>query len=400
MTLTILRISLQRLWNNKQELMLLFVVPIVFFSIFALIFSRGVGSTVAQVKVSFIDDDQSEISKEVISAACEHAEIIPVTGVGKTTPDLGIDRLARLLMNEFDAEVVVYIPNGFTSQSRENPHLSIQLYNEGTNPLGHRLVQASMAESIAMRLSEESLDRLPPDPNSPVTHASHTVSRRRPAVDSNAQVFEAINAFAADKPQPKIAMYAAGIAVMFLLFAAGGAGASLLEEKEAGTLERLLTSKVTLGQLLGGKWLTIFVTGLTQLTIMFAWGQLVFDVDLLGHLPGFAVMASATAAASASFAIFLATVSRSRQQLHGISIVLVLSMSAVGGSMVPRYIMSDTMRELGKYTFNGWALDGFQKVFWYDLPLKAIQAEVCVLLIITLSLGLIARLLANRWSLA
>ena len=73
-------------------------------------------------------------------------------------------------------------------------------------------------------------------------------------------------------------------------------------------------------------------------------------------------------------------------------------MSAVGGSMVPRYVMSESMKQLGKFTFNGWALDGFQKIFWYDLPLSAIRAEVGVLVAITLMLGLAARLLAQRWS--
>ena len=68
--------------------------------------------------------------------------------------------------------------------------------------------------------------------------------------------------------------------------------------------------------------------------------------------------------------------------------------------MVPRYVMSDTMRGLGKFTFNGWALDGFQKIFWYDLPLNAIRVELCVLLGISLALGLLARLLAQRWSVA
>ena len=58
------------------------------------------------------------------------------------------------------------------------------------------------------------------------------------------------------------------------------------------------------------------------------------------------------------------------------------------------------MKQLGKFTFNGWALDGFQKVFWYDLPLSEIRSEVLVLLAISLLLGLVASLLARRWSIA
>lgn len=152
------------------------------------------------------------------------------------------------------------------------------------------------------------------------------------------QVFESIDAFANNKHQPKVALAAAGIAVMFLLFSANGAGASLLEEREAGTLAHLLSSRLTLTQLLAGKWVYISLLGGTQLCVMFVWGALIFRLDLLGHLPGFLAMTVTTSAACASFALFLASACKSRQQLHGVSIILVLTMSAVGGSIVHVYV--------------------------------------------------------------
>ncbi len=404
---TVCKISILRLWNNKQELALAFVVPMIFFSIFALVFSRGVGQSVSQVRVAFIDDDRSLESLAVMRDACTHSEIKVVTGVGRTSVDWPIEKLSRLLISRCKVEVVVHIPHGFTTQDADHPTLSIHLFNEGVNPIGHRLVQASLAESIAMQLSTMSLAAAKRD-DSPVVFASASKSSElnsepkpatlnKPAGLEEPSVFKSVNAFASNKHQPKVAMVAAGIAVMFLLFSANSAGASLLEEHEAGTFGRLLSSRLTLNQLLIGKWLYMTGLGCTQLLAMFAWGQLVFEVDLIGHFAGFAAMTFATSAACASFALFLASLCKSRQQLHGVSVVLVLTMSAVGGSMVPRYIMSDSMKQLGKFTFNGWALDGFQKVFWYDLPLSAIRLEVFILLAITLLLGLVASLMAQRW---
>lgn len=413
---TVCYISMMRLWNNRQELVLAFIVPVLFFSIFALIFSRGVGQTVSRVRVSFVDDDRTPESLAIIQAACQHPEIQAVTKVGRSTNQWPIDRLSRWLICQRKVEVVVHIPAGFTTQAPDNPTLSIALHNEGLNPIGHRLVQASLAEAIAMQFAEAGVEQsqtsrpavslavattatlLPPNPQPNAQRNSQTTHNDSGPLEPT--VFKSIDAFAGSKRQPKVAMYAAGIAVMFLLFSANGVGASLLEEREAGTLGRLLGSRLNLSQLLLGKWLYITGLGCAQLIVMFAWGELVFQVGLREHLLGFAVMTCATSAACASFALFLAAVCRSRQQLHGISVVLVLSMSAVGGSMVPRYVMSDTMRGLGKFTFNGWALDGFQKIFWYDLPLNAIRVELCVLLGISLALGLLARLLAQRWSVA
>ncbi len=409
---TVCEISILRLWNNKQELALAFVLPMLFFSIFALVFSRGVGQSVSQVRVAFIDDERSPESLGVIRDACSHSEINQVAGVGHTSEEWPIEKLARVLISHRDVEVVIHIPTGFTAQDPDAPTLSIGLFNEGINPIAHRIVQASLAESIAMQLAETNLAaskaNRPPvtfasaskSIGTPTRHATAAQSDLTESTSAEPAVFKSINAFASNKHQPKVAMVAAGIAVMFLLFSANGTGANLLEEREAGTLGRLLSSRLTLNELLLGKWLYMTGLGCAQLFLMFSWGQLVFQVDLMGHLVGFAAMTLATSAACASFALFLAAVCRSRQQLHGVSVVLVLTMSAVGGSMVPRYIMSDTMKRLGKFTFNGWALDGFQKVFWYELPLSSIRLELFILMAISLALGLSASLLARRWSVA
>ena len=130
---------------------------------------------------------------------------------------------------------------------------------------------------------------------------------------------------------------------------------------------------------------------------MFAWAQLVFGVDLIGHLDGFLIMTLVTALAASSFGLFLATACRTRGQLSGISVVLVLTMSALGGSMVPRYVMSESLQQYGLCTFNAWALDGFDKVFWRELPVEALAPQLAVLLVSGIVMLLAARVLAIRW---
>src|SRR6185503_15728124 len=145
-----------------------------------------------------------------------------------------------------------------------------------------------------------------------------------------------------------VSFYAAGIGVMFLLFSVSGASGSLLDEVDTG------------------KWLFISLLGMLQLTVMFLWGRLAFGLDLFHHLPGFVVMTAFTAAAAAGFGLMLATLARTRAQLSGMSTIVILTMSSLGGSMFPRFLMSETMQKLGLLTFNAWALDGYLKVFWRD----------------------------------
>jgi len=109
------------------------------------------------------------------------------------------------------------------------------------------------------------------------------------------------------------------------------------------------------------------------------------------------VMSVVTAAAAAAFGLVLATISRSRAQLSGISTIIILAMSAVGGSMFPRFLMTDTMQKMGLVTFNAWALDGYIKVFWRDARVLELWPQVLVLVGLTAVFLFAARMFARRW---
>jgi ABC-2 type transport system permease protein len=194
-----------------------------------------------------------------------------------------------------------------------------------------------------------------------------------------------------------VSFYAAGIGVIFLLFSCAGAGGTLLEEEESGTLDRLIGSRAGMTGVLVGKWVFLIIMGVLQLTVMFSWGALMFGLPLLSHLPGFFIVTVFTAAAAAGFGLVLATVSRSRAQLSGLSTIVILAMSAIGGSMFPRFLMSETMQQFGLVTFNAWALDAYLKVFWREVPLWQLWPQLAVLGTLALVFLGTSRLLARRW---
>ena len=187
---------------------------------------------------------------------------------------------------------------------------------------------------------------------------------------------------------------------MFLLFSVSGAGGTLLDEVDSGTLDRVLSTRVGMGGFLLGKWLFLALMGVLQLTVMFLWGRIAFGLDLFSHLPGFFVMTIVTAAAAAGFGLMLATLARTRAQLSGMSTIIILTMSALGGSMFPRFLMSESMQKFGLVTFNAWALDGYLKVFWRDAPVWQLWPQVLVLTTLALVFMALARLFARRWETA
>jgi ABC-2 type transport system permease protein len=200
-----------------------------------------------------------------------------------------------------------------------------------------------------------------------------------------------------NKRNPMVSFYAAAIGVMFLLFTASGSAGSLLDEADSGTLERVLSSRVTMTKLLAGKLAFNTLLAFTQLTVMFLWAWAVFKVDFFSHLPGFAVMGLCTAFAVAAFGMVLASACQTRAQLGALSTLLILTMSAIGGSMFPRFLMPEAIQKAGLFTINAWAIDGFTKVFWRDLPVEDLWQQVSVLLAVGVVLFVVARRIARRW---
>jgi ABC-2 type transport system permease protein len=203
-----------------------------------------------------------------------------------------------------------------------------------------------------------------------------------------------------NKKSPMISFYAAAIGVMFLLFTASGSAGALLDEAESGTLERVLSTRVTMTKLLAGKLVFNTLLAFVQLVAMFLWGWAAFKLDFFSHLPGFAVMGLCTAFAVAAFGMLLASLCHTRAQLGALSTLVILIMSSIGGSMFPRFLMPESMQKAGLLTINAWAIDGFTKVFWRDLPVTALWPQVSVLLGIGVVLFVVARRIARRWEYA
>jgi ABC-2 type transport system permease protein len=137
---------------------------------------------------------------------------------------------------------------------------------------------------------------------------------------------------------------------------------------------------VSLATLLAGKLVYLCTLGIAQLIVMFVWGAVVFKLELMSHLAGFAIMALATAVACSAFGLLLASIARTRQQLGAITTLTVLSLSALGGSMFPRFLMPEAMQKAGLVLFNAWAIEGFTRVFWRDEPLQSLIVPTLVLL--------------------
>lgn len=184
----------------------------------------------------------------------------------------------------------------------------------------------------------------------------------------------------------------AGTAIMMLLFSVAGMGASLLDEKQEGTLKKLLYSPMHPNNILFGKMISANVISILQLSIMFIYAKLCFGLDLISHLPSLILMIIFTAYACSSFGVFLASFAKSRQQVQGLSTLIVLIMSCIGGSMVPIFMMPAFMQKVSVISVNYWGIQGFYDIFWRLLPITdtTFLSRILVLFLIGSTLNLLA----------
>jgi len=425
----IIKTSLTSLRRDRGALALSFVLPIVFFTIFAVIFG-GRHDTTPKITVLVVDEDHSAASQRLIRGLKDEGSLRVFS---RPAPKNGIEQpeytaaTAEAAVRAGDAPVALVIPSGFgqspISFGEDRNRVAIQLLKDSSDMVASQMI-AGMLQKVAMtsmpdvmaeqgtRMIDQYSGGLTAEQRKRMDQAlnflrGEQASTSSAGAQSSSNPFEggiiavkARDVVGENKNNPMVSFYAAAIGVMFLLFTSSGAAGALLDEAESGTLDRVLSSRVTMTSLLAGKICYNTLLAFVQLVVMFLWGWAVFKLDLWSHIPGFVIMGVSTALAVAAFGMLLASACKTRAQLGALSTLVILIMSSVGGSMFPRFLMPEAMQKAGLLTINAWAIDGFTKVFWRDEPLTHLWPQVTVLLVTAATLFLIARRLSRRWEYA
>ena len=423
--MTLLRVSWTNLKRDRVAQALTFALPILFFSIFAMVFGNQGNASTSKIRVAAVDEDGSEFSRRVVHGLLNETALRVRTTVDPEGKGAPLDReAAKALVKSGDVPVAIVLPKGLGAtaaafgRNEDAPHIQlfVDVSDQIAPPMVGGLLQKiamTSAPDIMMQGGIKEFERyagaLTPAQRTAVQSWIPQLRQESRTIASQSNGNATLMGIGIDtvdvmrnkgNSESLISFYAAGIGVMFLLFSVSGASGTLLDEMDTGTLDRVLSTRVGMTGLLAGKWVFISLLGMLQLTVMFLWGRFMFGLDLFHHLPGFIVMTVFTAGAAAGFGLLLATIARTRAQLSGMGTIIILTMSSLGGSMFPRFLMSETMQKFGLLTFNAWALDGYLKVFWRDAPVWQLWPQVLVLAVIAAIFLTLARTFARRWETA
>jgi ABC-2 type transport system permease protein len=156
--------------------------------------------------------------------------------------------------------------------------------------------------------------------------------------------------------------YSLGFTLMFMLFMGLGAAGGFLDEREQGTLSRLLTTPTSKAVLVIGKVVGIYATVILQAAIMIGFGVLVFHVPWDDDPLGVIMIISTFGLAATGLGIMISALARTRGQVSAITAVGAVSMAMLGGAYWPLDIVGPVMRTLAMFTPVGWAMVGLTDI--------------------------------------
>lgn len=301
--------EIRQLFRDPKTKRVIFVSPV----LQLVLFGYAVNTDVRNLATALVDHDRTPESRELVSA---------LTASGYFRVVLSSDRPADLgrALDRGAAVVGLEIPRGYAAALASGRAPAVQMIVDGTNSN-----TATVAQGYAARIVQQLGARLVAEAGA----GPHGIDLRarawfNPALESRVYNVPAI------------------IGVIVLLMCLLLTAMAVVREREVGTLEQLLVSPLSAGELMLGKTLPVAGVALLQLTLVTAVALLWFDVPLRGPVPALVLAAALFILAGLSLGLLISTFSATQQEAFLAMFLFFLPAIILSGFLYP----IDTMPEL------------------------------------------------------
>jgi ABC-2 type transport system permease protein len=172
--------------------------------------------------------------------------------------------------------------------------------------------------------------------------------------------------------------------VLFVFFIVGSCAESIQDEREMGTLRRLVAAPIPRGAVIGGKMLGYMVIPCLQAVILFTIGNLVFDIPLGRSPGGLIILTLIVAGVSTSMGLLLATMVSSKKQAGDMGTLLGFVLGFAGGAIpiAPLLMtrMEGPMATISRIVPHANAIEAYYKLTAENASLIGILPEIGILL--------------------
>ena len=364
----IVRRVVSEIRRDRPSLALLFIAPLVITGLVTFIVRE---SGTPDVHAGIVSGRLNQVIAGPLEAALRDQ--------GVTVIDLADEPAARTAVADGTVSLAIVLPADLSG--------SITLVTNGLDPA---------AEGAQIGAVQKAL----------ISAAVSAAGARAPTV-----THETVYGVPSDDPITSFAPAIVGFFVYFFVYVL--TGVSFLRERTGGTLERLMATPVTRGEVVGGYTIGFGIFATVQVALLLAWSLGTVHVGAIGPLPAFAVglgipMAGSPllaflvvlllAVGAVSLGIFLSTFARTELQVIQFIPIVLAPQFLLSGVLFPVSTLPDVLKPLVALMPLGYAVDGLRQVFirGADLSVPALQGDLAVLALVAVFFAAIASLTIRR----
>jgi len=360
--------------RDRPSLALLFIAPIVITGLVTFILRESQAPQVTAVVVN-LAGTRGQLVGSALGAALREG--------GATVSDVADEAAARAAIGDKAASVGIVIGTDAATGSS----LTITAITNGLDPSGEASQVSAVGRAVVAAASSASGTAVPV--------IRHTTVYGTPTNDP-------ITTFA-----PAIVGFFAYFFVYILT------GVSFLRERTGGTLERLLATPVTRGEVVIGYTLGFGLFATIQVAVLMLWALGSLHVPALGPLPPFSiglgvavngspllafVVVVLLAVGAVSLGIFLSTFARTELQIIQFIPIVLAPQFLLSGVLFPVSSLPSILQPVVAIMPLNYAVDGLRQVFirGADLGVPALQLDLVVLAVVAAFFATIAALTIRR----
>lgn len=404
--------DVQLILRDRAALIFMLLAPFLLIIGLGFVTGQVAGSSgIEAIPVAIVNQDDGRLGEALVETfrSDDLAELVKPAFITDVV-------VARRQVDDDQAAAAVVVPAGFTDsiipRAGQRPSagvVKIELYKNPARPVSAGVIQAIVEGFLSRvetgRVSGEVIVRQALDagliaPDQIERFAANIgerlsrIATEEPAIRLRTPLEGEEEKIAAFNP---MAYMAPGMALLFLMFTVSNGGRSLLVERSQGTLARLLISPTTGAQVLVGKLIGAYLTGVLQMTILIMASALLFDLRW-GDPLGVFVLILAVVFGAIGWGMLITALARTPNQVGVIGSAVMLIFGILGGSFIQLNAAPEWLHWLSRLTPNAWGLDGFT-ILSMGGTLADLGRPLLGLTVMGLVVGGIAITLFNRRSL-
>ncbi len=356
------RKDLQQTIRDRLSFVFILVMPLAFTLFFGLLF--GANSSSNKLPLAVWDADGGAAAKQLVAALDKSVvvTVVPKQG-GAFEKWMADDRAAAGLV----------IPKGYSNAVAAGKQASLTIVStQGSS--GASTAAAEVRSLAGDQVTVELATRAAVDAVSAATtlivpfgYEQKQAAQARPivaqALDHPAVSTQVVEAGAAAGQTPSgFVLSSPGMMVNFILFSLMTAGIALIVERQNGTLQRLMTTRLRRWELIGGKAAGMFLLTFVQQALLIAVAQLFFGVDYLRDPAALLVMMVSLSLVASTLGLLLASVLKSEQALIATTVLVSMAVAALSGAWFPLEIAGQSFQTVGHLLPTAWILDGLRGI--------------------------------------